>query len=167
MYTFYVLRAFVADLNLLMSVIDAQVMFVETVTVPEWMMNPSFHDYGERTFYDGDWYFVPDQDGYESGPYRYALLNLIRSVPSQTHSQLLKCMAPPSFLIHCALRLTFFWLQGVLGLSTNVFGNAEAIQRLQPASTLLCHTVTSVVSTCQQYYAITEHLFGCAGAINA
>ena len=66
-----------------MSVIDAQVMFVETVTVPEWMMNPSFHDYGERTFYDGDWYFVPDQDGYESGPYRYALLNLIRSVSCQ------------------------------------------------------------------------------------
>ena len=66
-----------------MPVLDAQVMFVETVTVPEWMMNPSFHDYGERTFYDGDWYFVPDQDGYESGPYRYALLKLIRSVPSQ------------------------------------------------------------------------------------
>ena len=57
---------------------DAYVMLVETVPVPEWIVDPALFESGERTFYDGEWYFVPDQDGYESGPYRYAILYIIR-----------------------------------------------------------------------------------------
>ena len=51
---------------------------METVALPEWITDPALSESGDRTFYDGEWYFIPDQDGNDKGPYRYTLLYAIR-----------------------------------------------------------------------------------------
>ena len=56
----------------------ARVFHVETVPMPEWITKPELCEKGERTFFDGEWYFVADQDGNERGPYRYTLIYAIR-----------------------------------------------------------------------------------------
>jgi len=56
----------------------ANVIHVETVGMPEWITKPELCEKGERTFYDGEWYFVPDKDGNERGPYRYTIVYGLR-----------------------------------------------------------------------------------------
>ena len=46
--------------------------------MPEWITKPELCEKGERTFFDGEWYFVADQDGNDRGPYRYTLIYAIR-----------------------------------------------------------------------------------------
>ena len=54
------------------------VLHAETVALPEWLTKRELQERGDRTFYDGEWYFMPDQDGNEMGPFRHSLLYAIR-----------------------------------------------------------------------------------------
>ena len=57
---------------------DVRPLYVETVPLPQWLLDPEMDECGERTFFDGDWFFVSDQDGFESGPFRYTIIYVIR-----------------------------------------------------------------------------------------
>ena len=39
-----------------------------------------FREQGDRTFFDGEWFYLSDKDGNPRGPYRHPLLYLIRYV---------------------------------------------------------------------------------------
>ena len=54
------------------------VLHAETVALPEWLTKKELQEKGDRTFFDGEWYFVPDQDGNEMGPFRHTLLYAVR-----------------------------------------------------------------------------------------
>lgn len=56
--------------------------FIETIAIPEWMTMAEFMECGDRTFYDGEWYFESDKYGNERGPYRHSYLYAIRLVRS-------------------------------------------------------------------------------------
>jgi hypothetical protein len=63
--------------------LDVKVVHVETVALPEWITAPGTRGpREERTFFDGEWYFVPDADGNDRGPYRYTLIYILRFAPS-------------------------------------------------------------------------------------
>lgn len=51
---------------------------METVPIPEWMTRPEFYEKGDRTFFDGEWYFESDKDGNPKGPFRHPLCYAIR-----------------------------------------------------------------------------------------
>ena len=57
---------------------DVRPLYVETVPLPQWLLDPEMDECGERTFFDGDWFFISDQDGFESGPFRYTIIYVIR-----------------------------------------------------------------------------------------
>ncbi|KAI0241794.1 hypothetical protein LSAT2_018750 [Lamellibrachia satsuma] len=54
------------------------VLHAETVALPLWMTKKELQEKGDRTFFDGEWYFTPDQEGNEMGPFRHTLLYAIR-----------------------------------------------------------------------------------------
>ena len=63
-----------------MTISGCAIFHVETVSLPDWITNPDMCERGERTFFDGEWYFNQDKDGNDIGPYRYTLVYAIRSV---------------------------------------------------------------------------------------
>ena len=54
------------------------VLHAETVALPEWLAKRELHERGDRTFYDGEWYFLHDQDGNKIGPFRPSLFYALR-----------------------------------------------------------------------------------------
>ena len=58
----------------------ANPIYAESIPIPEWMIRWEFCEKGDRTFFDGEWYFLSDKDGNQKGPYRHPLVYAIRLV---------------------------------------------------------------------------------------
>ena len=59
----------------------ANPIYAESIPIPEWMIRWEFCEKGDRTFFDGEWYFLSDKDGNQKGPYRHPLVYAIRLEP--------------------------------------------------------------------------------------
>ena len=66
--------------NFPMLCLGCAVFHIESVAFPEWITNPDMCERGERTFFDGEWYFNQDRDGNDVGPYRYLMVYGVRCV---------------------------------------------------------------------------------------